>query len=440
MIEGVFPARIIKQTNQDLEADIGLGTPTFLLVDRYANFADPWSNGRVFGESLEALRRFGLPPFDRLSRNPSFYKIQLPVRLSARDTQPLSGEEILSGTPTSLTFDLEEARFVYGIRLRYSYGPAFDIPPEEDPYLAGLDRLRFVGAFGVPAHHFRMFWRDRGRNEFAEGERFLGMSLADENSEPFNHDIPGMPEGQRTIVAWVDDTINQIRIDPDDKPCMFKLLEIELVVPGPDPESCVGHLDIVDTEVIRGWAWNQEQPDQPIQVKISDGETPLATVTADQFRQELLTSGVGDGKHGFRLSVPATLRDGKPHTIRARVDGAVNDLSPSLTLAPTERSAVPADAVVGFLDEVNEQVLCGWAWDSGSPETTLSLEIYSDETKLLTVRANEFREDLHSEGIGRHAFAVPTPKLLTDGNIHTVLLKLAGTEQTLARRVFSKSP
>ena len=89
-------------------------------------------------------------------------------------------------------------------------------------------RLRFVGAFGVPAHHFRMFWRDRGRNEFAEGERFLGMSLADENSEPFNHDIPGMPEGQRTIVAWVDDTINQIRIDPDDKPCMFKLLEIEL--------------------------------------------------------------------------------------------------------------------------------------------------------------------------------------------------------------------
>ena len=148
----------------------------------------------------------------------------------------------------------------------------------------------------------------------------------------------------------------------------------------------MGHLDIVDTEVIRGWAWNQEQPDQPIQVKISDGETPLATVTADQFRQELLTSGVGDGKHGFRLSVPATLRDGKPHTIRARVDGAVDDLSPSLTLAPTERSAVPADAVVGFLDEVNEQVLCGWAWDSGSPETTLSLEIYSDETKLLTVR------------------------------------------------------
>lgn len=214
--------------------------------------------------------------------------------------------------------------------------------------------------------------------------------------------------------------------------------EIESVVPGPEPRLGVeGSLDAVDAQVIFGWAWNPTQPGQRIQVRVWDGDTPLATVTADQFRQDLLDAGVGDGKHGFSLPIPASLRDDKPHTIRVMVDGAVDDLGPHITLTPTQGTT---DAAVGFLDEVNDQVVCGWAWDSMSPESPLDLEIYCDETKVLTVCADEFREDLQDQGIGKHGFTVPTPEALKDGITHRVFLKLSGTGRTLAERIFSTLP
>jgi hypothetical protein len=106
-------------------------------------------------------------------------------------------------------------------------------------------------------------------------------------------------------------------------------------------------------------------------------------------------------------------------------------------LPPT--SAEPADIVEGSLDEVNEQVLVGWAWNSRTPGTPLNLEIYSDETRLLTVRADEFREDLQNEGIGKHGFSVPTPAVLKDGKPHMIFLKLKGTGRILARRTVSIS-
>ncbi len=105
-----------------------------------------------------------------------------------------------------------------------------------------------------------------------------------------------------------------------------------------------GSLDAVDAEAIFGWAWNRAQHDKPIQVRIWADDTPLATVTADQFRQDLLDAGVGNGKHGFSVPIPAILRDGKPHTIRVTVEGAVDDWAPSFTLMPTRPRGISTPA------------------------------------------------------------------------------------------------
>src|SRR5262249_17932046 len=85
----------------------------------------------------------------------------------------------------------------------------------------------------------------------------------------------------------------------------------------PDIQFGVGGVvDQVDGERIAGWARDIDQPNGAVDVNIYDGETLLATLPADDFRQDLLDQGMGDGRHGFSYPTPASLKDWRPHTIR----------------------------------------------------------------------------------------------------------------------------
>ena len=76
-----------------------------------------------------------------------------------------------------------------------------------------------------------------------------------------------------------------------------------------------GNLDLVNEDQIAGWAWDEENPNRPVQVEILDGDTVLARVDAVLFRQDLLEAHIGGGEHAFTYSPPAYLTDGKAHKI-----------------------------------------------------------------------------------------------------------------------------
>ena len=78
---------------------------------------------------------------------------------------------------------------------------------------------------------------------------------------------------------------------------------------------------------INGWAWDRSQPNTPIQVDIYDANKKIATVTADQFRQDLLNGGMGNGRHGFALETPQNLQDGQPHEISVKFSGTEINLN-----------------------------------------------------------------------------------------------------------------
>lgn len=82
-----------------------------------------------------------------------------------------------------------------------------------------------------------------------------------------------------------------------------------------------GFHDITNCNGILGWVRNLKQPNTPVKVDLYDGDTLMATVTADQPRADLLAAGKGSGKFGFVYSVPERLKDGKPHTIRMTISG-----------------------------------------------------------------------------------------------------------------------
>jgi hypothetical protein len=100
-----------------------------------------------------------------------------------------------------------------------------------------------------------------------------------------------------------------------------------------------GALDLVNSQVVAGWAWDQNHPDHTIQVDVFDGNKKIANIPADLFRQDLAAAKKGTGKYGFSFDIPDSLKDGKPHTIRVTIAESNVDLEGSpkeIALNPSE--------------------------------------------------------------------------------------------------------
>jgi hypothetical protein len=83
-------------------------------------------------------------------------------------------------------------------------------------------------------------------------------------------------------------------------------------VTGPD-----GRLEGVFDGIVVGWAYDWSTPDGRVEVDVLvDGEV-VARTTADMPREPLVKEGMGDGRHGFYVELPARVRDGGLHSIAA---------------------------------------------------------------------------------------------------------------------------
>jgi hypothetical protein len=96
----------------------------------------------------------------------------------------------------------------------------------------------------------------------------------------------------------------------------------------PDAAGLEGHLDAANADILAGWAWDPRQPDTRLKIDLYDGGTKLQTVSADLLRDDL-RGKKGDGKYGFSVPTPATLKDGKPHSIKAVFAGTNTQLNGS---------------------------------------------------------------------------------------------------------------
>jgi hypothetical protein len=81
-----------------------------------------------------------------------------------------------------------------------------------------------------------------------------------------------------------------------------------------------GSLDVANDQQIAGWAWDSSRPNAPIPVEIFDGTTPLAIVTADLLREDLVAAQKGNGAHGFSY-FPYSSSQLSGKTIRVLVSG-----------------------------------------------------------------------------------------------------------------------
>ncbi|MFI5009028.1 MAG: glycosyltransferase family 61 protein [Solirubrobacterales bacterium] len=102
------------------------------------------------------------------------------------------------------------------------------------------------------------------------------------------------------------------------------------------PGGLDGRLEAISDGVAVGWAYDWSAPERRIDVDLLvDGEL-VASTTADMLRPTLLREGLGDGRHGFYVELPAHLRDGAQHSVAARFSSSCEPLP---TLTPFQASA-----------------------------------------------------------------------------------------------------
>jgi hypothetical protein len=187
-----------------------------------------------------------------------------------------------------------------------------------------------------------------------------------------------------------------------------------------------------------------ELPNQALMVTLSVAGDEIITEAASLFRNDLLCSGKGDGKHGFVLNVdqrlPMEVLDqlrvdcrspsGEVTTL-SRVSDAVIDET-AIVNGP-ERQISP---IVGYFEIILPSELRGWAYNPENPDEHLTVDVLIDGKHISSTSAADFRPDLVSAWVGNgdHAFAFETREELTNfpiGSLEVVARSVTGVRGSL---------
>jgi PA14 domain-containing protein/fibronectin type III domain protein len=135
-----------------------------------------------------------------------------------------------------------------------------------------------------------------------------------------------------------------------------------------------GYLDWADCSTIFGWAADRMQLNTSINVSIYDGATLLATVPANQYRQDIAQHLGDNGLHGFTYAVPASLKDGQPHTIWVKYAGTSINLGETPKSIQCTGASVPS-APTGLTAAVVSASQVNLAWtDTSNDENGFRVE------------------------------------------------------------------
>jgi membrane protein involved in D-alanine export len=89
-----------------------------------------------------------------------------------------------------------------------------------------------------------------------------------------------------------------------------------LTPPPPPPVELL--VEKVDCNEVLGLVWQRASQNVALEVDLFVDDALIDRKPANEFREDLKERGFGDGKHGFRFSLPWWVRDGRPHIVEVR--------------------------------------------------------------------------------------------------------------------------
>lgn len=236
------------------------------------------------------------------------HRDRYPVRISAGalgDGLPVSDLIVSPGHSMLLGDTLVLAKnLVNGITITQ-----FDLPDAVDYYgieLKSHDCLLAEGAWG---------------ESFADGP---GLRNQFHNAADFFTLFPGYVEPE---------TVALCAPRPEDGPELEAALLPVLARAQAVPGTLLGYVETLETDKVKGWAWDEANPDLPVLVEIREDADILGRVLACHYRGDLAQAGLGRGHCSFSFILPAPKTSTSSITVRRASDGT------PLPLIDTARAA-----------------------------------------------------------------------------------------------------
>ncbi len=262
----------------------------------------------------------------------------------------------------------------------------------------------------------------------------------------------------RTTTGVLDIPINL----PENDPNVFSHTRLindvwKLIAPPDNPP--IGNHDVSTCEVTGGWTCDQEDYNQALQVGFfADGQaglggTFLGYATANKSRPDVANAGFcgGNQNTGFNFTTPASLRDGKPHTIYAYpINIGSSGINPLMGGSPKTITCAPKTKPEGYHDVSNCNISGGWTCDPDDYNKSINVHFYADGPAggggriIGSTVANVSRPDLITAGVcgktADHGFNFKTPDSLKDGKPHSIYAYAINIGNGLENPLLGTSP
>jgi hypothetical protein len=190
---GLEYGRDVAARAQALRHDLLSGAPAYQIVRNYTPFLHP-SQDEVT-RLLPILRDAGIGPFRSLRDSPALRETPLPLEPTNVYLARWDGTTVhVTGVDPQVAFAMKRPGPVAGIRINYSHS----------------------NRQGAPAR-FQLSWKRPGQPRYNDAQRYTNWTL---------------PTGAgRETTVWIDDVLEQFRIQPDNQPCEFRIDKITLLQP-----------------------------------------------------------------------------------------------------------------------------------------------------------------------------------------------------------------
>jgi hypothetical protein len=180
-------------------------------------------------------------------------------------------------------------------------------------------------------------------------------------------------------------------------------------------------LDQANSNEIVGWVFDSKRSSDHLQVQLREGDKVVATVKADEFRQDLLDAGVGSGHCGFHIDIQTLAVDHSEGYFDLFTDGKKLNQLPIFIKVKVQTPPQKSITLKNYKARVDSNIpgkIDGWAIDNSRKAHKPHIECKLGEFILGSCVADTFRNDLAkaSIGDGKHAFTINYDvALLPDG-------------------------
>ncbi len=207
--------------------------------------------------------------------------------------------------------------------------------------------------------------------------------------------------------------------------------------PTPPPAATgrapIGTLDTVNCSVIRGWTFDQDEPNKAITVHVyienNGANAGFNAGPTGEYRTDVNRNYGISGNHGFNFALPAQYRDGRPHRVTVYgLDSAGKPTNWAAGGSVTCAAPAAARSPIGHFDSVSCDNVQGWAFDPDEPSRAIEVHMYIENNGQYagynTGATSISRSDVNRDhGIsGTHGFKVNIPSQFRDGRPHRIIM------------------